>query len=235
MTSIPPLKALLFDLDGTLINSLADLASAINRMLALRGYPQRELALFPKFIGEGMRTLVERALPETARDPAAIDDCLTEYQRQYDLCWHEQTVVYDGMQEVIAAARAHGLRIGCISNKSHRFTQMCCRHFFPDVAWDVVFGQREGVPRKPDPAAAQEAAALLGVTTADMAYVGDSGIDMEFASRAGMLPVGVTWGFRAEDELLAAGARKIYSHPRQLMGLLGQDLTAGQARVALED
>lgn len=219
-----PLKALLFDLDGTLINSLADLASAINRMLALKGYPQRALALFPKFIGEGMNKLVERALPEDARDPATIAECLAEYMRQYDQCWHEQTEVYEGLHEVIAAAQAKGLRVGCISNKGHRFTQLCCAHFFPDVKWDVVFGQREGVPRKPDPAAAHEAAALLGLTTADCAYVGDSGIDMEFATRAGMLSVGVTWGFRSEAELQENGAKLLFSQPHQLRSLLGEEL-----------
>eukprot|EP01031_Cornospumella_fuschlensis_P021544 gene21544-26388_t len=133
---MPDLKALLFDLDGTLINSLADLASAINRMLVLKGYPQRDLALFPKFIGEGMNKLVERALPEEARDAANIEICLAEYMRQYDLCWHEQTAVYEGLNEVITAAQAKGLRLGCISNKGHRFTQLCCAHFFPHVTWD---------------------------------------------------------------------------------------------------
>jgi len=221
---MPALKAIFFDLDGTLINSLADLASAINRMLALKGYPQRELALFPKFIGEGMNKLVERALPENARDAATVADCLAEYMRQYDRCWHEQTEVYHGIHEVISAAQAKGLRIGCISNKGHHFTQLCCAHFFPQVTWDVVFGQREGVPRKPDPAAAHEAAALLGVTTADCAYVGDSGIDMEFAKRAGMLGVGVSWGFRSEAELMENGADKLFSRPAQLLGLLGEDM-----------
>lgn len=217
---MPALKALLFDLDGTLINSLADLASAINRMLAVKGYPAQPLEVFPKFIGEGMNKLVERALPETARDAATIEACLAEYMRQYDLCWHEQTAVYEGMHEVLAAAQAQGLRIGCISNKGHRFTQLCCAHFFPQVAWDVVFGQREGVPRKPDPAAAHEAAALLGVAVEECAYVGDSGIDMEFATRAGMLAVGVTWGFRSEAELRENGARRLFSRPGELLDLL---------------
>jgi phosphoglycolate phosphatase len=220
MTPVSP-KALLFDLDGTLIDSLADLASAINRMLALKGYPPRELALFPKFIGEGMRTLVERALPESARDDATtVEDCLAEYVRQYDLCWHEQTRPYKGIREVISAAQAQGLRIGCISNKGHHFTQLCCAHFFPDVTWDVVFGHREGVPRKPDPAAAHEAAGILGLATSDCAYIGDSGIDMQFASRAGMRAIGVTWGFRGAEELQENGADMLVNQPTELLRLL---------------
>ncbi len=220
---MPTLKAFIFDLDGTLINSLGDLASAINRMLVGKGYPERELALFPKFIGEGMRTLVERALPDGVRDDSAIvDECLAEYMRQYDLCWHEQTVVYAGMHEVLAAIKAQGLRLGCISNKGHHFTGLCCAHFFPEVAWDFVFGQREGVPRKPDPAAAHEAALLCGITPAECAYVGDSGIDMEFATRAGMQAVGVNWGFRSEAELRENGATVVLSHPQELLTLLSE-------------
>ena len=215
-----PLKAFIFDLDGTLINSLADLASAINRMLAKRGYPKRDIALFPKFIGEGMRQLVERALPEEARDAATIDACLQDYVAEYQDCWHEQTAVYEGMTEVLNQLKAQGLPIGCISNKAHGFTQLCCAHFFPAITWDVVFGQRDGVPRKPDPAAAHEAAALLGVAIEECAYVGDSGIDMEFAKSAGMFAAGVTWGFRSEAELREKGADRLFASPPELLTLV---------------
>ena len=214
------LKAILFDLDGTLIDSLADLATAINRMLALKGYPPRELALFPKFIGEGMRQLVERALPEEARQPENVQACLEEYVRQYEQCWHEQTRVYEGMPEVLAALKAQGYQVGCISNKAHGFTQLCCDHFFGAGAWEVVFGQREGVPRKPAPDAAHEAAARLGVAVEECAYVGDSGIDMQFANAAGMVAVGVTWGFRSEAELRENGAQVLLNRPQDLLALL---------------
>lgn len=216
----PPLKAFIFDLDGTLINSLADLASAINRMLTKRGYPTRELELFPKFIGEGMRQLVERALPESARDADNISACLLDYISEYDQCWHEQTQVYEGMTEVLNQLKSRGYPIGCISNKAHAFTQLCCAHFFPDITFDVIFGQREAVPRKPDPAAAHEAASLLGLSLTECAYVGDSGIDMEFAKNSGMYGVGVTWGFRSEAELREKGADVLLHETRELLTLL---------------
>lgn len=215
----PQLKAFIFDLDGTLINSLADLASAINRMLAKRGYPTRDLSLFPKFIGEGMRQLVERALPEQARDGATIDACLQDYVREYEQCWHEQTAAYDGIVEVLTGLQSRGFPIGCISNKAHGFTQLCCAHFFPAITWNVIFGQREGVPRKPDAAAAHEAAGLLGITVDQIAYVGDSGIDMQFAKNAGMHAVGVTWGFRSADELRENGADVLLTAPREILAL----------------
>lgn len=211
------LKAFLFDLDGTLIDSLADLAAAVNRMLAEHGHPQRELALFPQYIGDGMRQLVTRALPEGARSEAVIDACLRDYQKHYEAGWHDQTRVYAGMAETLAALQARGLRLGCISNKPHHFTRLCCAHFFPAGTFDVVLGQRDTVPRKPDAAGALEAAALLGLTPAELAYVGDSGIDMQFARNAGMLGIGVTWGFRSVAELHEAGARHLVETPAALL------------------
>jgi len=211
------LKAYLFDLDGTLIDSLKDLASAVNRMLVEQGYPERDLALFPEYIGDGMRQLVSRALPESARTDDIIDRCLSSYQQQYHSGWHDQTIVYAGMQDVLDELKGRGLKIGCISNKPHHFTQLCCAHFFPANTFAVVLGQRDEVPRKPDPAGALEAAALLGLTTADCAYVGDSGIDMDFAKNAGMRGIGVSWGFRSVAELQAHGADVIVNLPWDLL------------------
>ncbi len=211
------IKAYLFDLDGTLIDSLKDLASAVNRMLVEQGYPERDLALFPEYIGDGMRQLVSRALPESARTDAIIDCCLKSYQQQYQKGWHDQTIVYAGMQDVLDELKGRGLKIGCISNKPHHFTQLCCDHFFPADTFAVVLGQRDEVPRKPDPAGAHEAAALLGLTPADCAYVGDSGIDMAFAKNSGMRGIGVSWGFRSVAELQAHGADVIVHLPWDLL------------------
>jgi len=214
------LKAFIFDLDGTLIDSLADLATAVNRMLVEKGYPARNISLFPEFIGDGMKKLVERALPESARDEAIIEACMRNYQAHYENCWHDQTACYPGMQEALEVLKTRGMRLGCISNKPDRFTRLCCDHFFPAKTFEVVFGQREAVPRKPDPAAAIEAAHLLNLNPSEIAYVGDSGIDMAFAKAAGMRAVGVTWGFRSADELRNKGADVLVTHPAELTGLL---------------
>ncbi len=202
--------AVLFDLDGTLIDSLADLGEAVNRMLAELGFPAHPAERCREFIGEGARRLVERALPEAARgDEALVERALALYQRHYAACWHEQTRVYPGVRELLRDLAGAGARLGVISNKPHEFTRLCVAHFFPETGFAVVLGQREGVPRKPDPAAGLEAAAALGVAPGACVYVGDSGVDMRFARAAGMRGIGVAWGFRSREELLVNGAAAV--------------------------
>ncbi len=215
-----PLQALIFDLDGTLIDSLADLAEAINRMLDAHGYPRRELSLFPEFIGDGMRKLVVRALPDDVTDAAVIDACVIDYQQHYESLWHDQTVPYPGIVETLTELRRRGVPLGVLSNKPQYFTELCCAHFFSAGTFDLVLGARESVPRKPHPAAAGEIAARFGLPLEACAYVGDSGIDMEFATRAGLHGIGVRWGFRSEAELLAHGARRIISEPHELLAMV---------------
>jgi phosphoglycolate phosphatase len=220
---MPDLKAILFDLDGTLIDSLADLAEAVNRMLDDNGYPRRDQKLFPEFIGDGMAKLVERALPEDARTQERIEECLAGYQKHYQKLWKSQTRVYDGIQQAIDHLKGRDLRVGCISNKPHLFTVKCCSHFFPMHTFSVVFGQRDSVPRKPDPAAAIEASEILDLPIEQCAYVGDSGVDMDFAKSAGMLAVGAEWGFRSAKELRDHGADLLVKKPVGLVAALDPD------------
>lgn len=212
------IEAVWFDLDGTLIDSLDDLGLAVNRMLAELGFPLHANDRFREFIGDGAMKLVQRALPvECAQEVGLLEMALQSYQRHYELCWHEQTRVYPGMNAVLEMLRDGGVKLGVISNKPNHFTVMCVAHFFPGFEFEVVFGQREGVPRKPDPAAAVEAAAVCGVRRDACVYVGDSGIDMQFAKAAGVRGVGVEWGFRGRDELLACGADHLVADAAGLM------------------
>ena len=214
------MQALLFDLDGTLIDSLEDLADAVNDMLTEHGHPARPLSLFPQYIGEGVRILVERALPEGSRSAAEVDACMADYQKHYEATWNKKTRPYAGMQETLTALRARGLKLAVLSNKPNRFTQMCCSFFFPAGSFDWVLGARESVPRKPHPAAALEIAEKLGVSPVDCAYIGDSGLDMDMAHNAGMAAVGALWGFRGEAELRAHGAQHLIAHPVDLPTIL---------------
>lgn len=214
------LKAFIFDLDGTLIDSLADIAESINRMLSARGYPRCEVEIFKQMVGDGMEKLVERALPESAREPALIHTCVEEYRAHYDLLWQDQTRPYAGIVETLAELKARGLKIGVISNKAHRFTVPMSEHFFGADCFDFILGQREEVPRKPDAAGGLEAAAILGLQPAECAYVGDSGIDMQFAKNTGMLAIGVTWGFRSVAELQENGADHLVAQPGELLEIL---------------
>jgi phosphoglycolate phosphatase len=213
------LKALLFDLDGTLIDSLADIASAMNRMLAERGLPACATDEIRRMVGDGMRQLVFRALPEDQRDKATVDACLAAYRAHYETLWQTATRPYAGIPELLEALRVRGFKLGVISNKAHRFTVPMTEHFFGHDGFEVVLGQRDDVPRKPDPAGAMEAAARLGVSPAECAYVGDSGIDMEFAANSGMIGIGVTWGLRDIQELRSAGATHLVDTPAQVLSL----------------
>ena len=213
------MKAFIFDLDGTLIDSLADLAEAVNRMLAANGYPTAPLSVFPRYIGDGVKALVSRALPAEALEREDIDARVAEYQAHYADTWRDKTVPYPGVLETLHELQTRGANLAVLSNKPHRFTLLCTQHFFPSIAFASVLGARDGVPRKPDPAGALEIAATLGLAVAECAYIGDSGIDMETATRAGMRPIGVNWGFRSVDELRSHGAREIISHPQDLLHL----------------
>jgi len=214
------ITAVIFDLDGTLFDSLGDIAESINLMLDDRGYPRCEPEDFKEMVGDGMEKLVERALPEHARTPELIAICVEEYRAHYDRHWNVQTTIYLGINELLASLRAQGFKLGVISNKAHRFTVPMTEHFFGMGTFDAVLGQRNEVPRKPAPDGAMEMATALGVPFASCAYVGDSGVDMKFGVNAGMRRIGVRWGFRSDEELLASGAEVLVSHPREILDFI---------------
>lgn len=211
------LKAVLFDLDGTLLNTLDDIAVAVNQVLADRGLPTHDREAYRWFIGDAARMLITRALPEDRRTENDIDSCLAAFKIQYDRNWHIQTQPYAGIPRLVAILRAAGTKMAVVSNKPHTFTETCCRHYFPELPFDFVIGQQEGRPVKPDPYPALQAATHLRMPPSDCLFLGDSGVDMETARRAGMFPVGALWGFRRQDELEGAGASACIQHPRDLL------------------
>ena len=214
------ITTVIFDLDGTLIDSLADIAESINLMLDDHGWPRCEPADFKEMVGDGMEKLVERALPPTERTTENIAICVEEYRAHYDRHWNVRTVIYPGIVDLLTALRAQGLKLGVISNKAHRFTVPMTEHFFGADIFDAVLGQRNAVPRKPAPDGAIEMAAMLDVPVASCAYVGDSGVDMQFGVNAGMRRIGVRWGFRSDEELLAHGAEVLVSQPHEILGFI---------------
>jgi phosphoglycolate phosphatase len=214
-----PITTFIFDLDGTLLDSIADLAEGINRMLAENQYPTQPLEVFPRYVGDGIRALVQRALPAEALARGELDARVADYQRHYSETWNQQSKPYDGIIDTLRQLHDQGFHIGVLSNKPQAFTTLCCDHFFPGIPFFATRGARDEVPRKPDPAAALDMLNTLGVSPQDAAYVGDSGIDMEMANRAGILPVGVRWGFRDEAELLAHGGKILIDHPSELLGI----------------
>jgi phosphoglycolate phosphatase len=206
----------LFDLDGTLLDTLKDLGDAVNRVLAARGLPGHGLDVFRYFVGEGARTLIERSLPADRRTAAEVEAVLAEYRLDYARNWNVATAPYAGIVEMLEALRTAGLALGVLSNKPHPMTVTCIEGYFPRVPFAAVLGQRDEVARKPNPAGAFEAARLMGVEPARVLYVGDTGVDMQTARAAGMFALGVTWGFRDEQELLENGAEALVRDPAEI-------------------
>jgi len=216
----PGFRAAMFDLDGTLLDTLDDLADSMNAVLERRGWPAHPRDAYRFFVGEGARLLVTRALPAERRGDAEVDAAFDEYRAEYGRRWNARSRPYDGIAEMLGALSVRGLRLAVLSNKPHAFTRKCVEHFFPGVRFDAVHGHRESTPPKPDPAAALAIARDLGVPPAAWLYLGDSGVDMETANRAGMFAAGVLWGFRPREELERHGARALCARPADALALL---------------
>ena len=213
-------ELVIFDLDGTLLNTIGDLAVACNAVLAVRGLPQHSYEEYCHFVGNGIMRLVERALPEPLRTPENVALVRADFVKYYTEHIDTYTKPYEGIPELVAELARRGVGMAVASNKFQAGTEKLIRLFFPSVAFAAVFGQRPGVPLKPDPAVVEEILALTGAAKERVLYVGDSGVDMETAAAAGVRSAGVTWGFRDRAELETAGARHIVDNPSELLGLL---------------
>jgi phosphoglycolate phosphatase len=214
------LRAALFDLDGTLLDSLHDIGAAMNHALAHHGLPVHPLADYRRFVGEGVRVLVSRAVPSHRED--AHEAVLATYRAFYAEHMLDHTRPYPGMREVLARLAGEGVKLAVLSNKPDAATRRLVEALLPDVRFGAVYGEREGVPRKPDPTAALGVAAELGVGPGDCAFIGDTAVDMSTARAAGMYGVGVTWGFRDVEELQAHGAQALaHSADELLQALFG--------------
>lgn len=213
-------QAVLFDLDGTLLNTLADLGDSMNAVLARQGFPQHDLAAYKYFVGEGMANLVRRALPEARHGDEVVSRCIAEMGLEYGRRWRDKTRPYAGVPELLDGLAARGIKLAVLSNKPDDMTRLAVRELLPRVRFDEVRGEREDTPRKPDPASALEIARQLGVQPEAFLYLGDTGTDMLTAKAAGMYPVGALWGFRTAEELSANGAQALLSQPHELLWFL---------------
>lgn len=200
-------KLIIFDLDGTLLDTIGDLAAATNFALRAFGFPEHPEEAFRFFVGNGIYKLIERALPEGRRSADEVSMVKHEFLKYYQLHGEEQTRPYPGISELLALLHAKGYKLAVASNKYHEGTTTLVRYFFPEIEFEGVLGQREGVPVKPSRAIVDELREKAGVTPAETLYVGDSGVDAATALNAGVDFVGVLWGFRPRAELEAAGAR----------------------------
>ena len=217
-----PHRAILFDLDGTLLDSLADLADSCNAALAHHNFPTHPEVAYKTFVGDGVATLLERTLPAGKNDLATISLVAPSYRAEYQKRWNVKTKPYPGIPELLSALRQRNLKLAVLSNKPDDFTRLCVTTLLADWRFDLVMGATAALPVKPHPAGALQVARTLDVAPSEFVYLGDTSTDMQTAVSAGMLPVGVTWGFRPESELRQYGARHIIRHPLDLLPLLDQ-------------
>lgn len=215
--------AVLFDLDGTLLNTLQDLAGSMNTVLEERGFPTHALDRYKIFVGEGVENLVTRTLPEGEREHGTVAACVRAMQEEYGRRWADTTLPYPGIPELLDALEDAGLRCTILSNKPDDMTKLTVARLLAGHRFDVVAGACANVPRKPDPAGAFRVCDKLNIPPEQFLYVGDTNTDMQTATAAGMFAVGVLWGFRTAAELLDNGARQLAEHPRDILALATQD------------
>lgn len=208
-------QAAIFDLDGTLLDTLEDLADSGNELLAAYGKPPHTVREYRYFVGNGWRKLLERILPEA--EPEQIDEALVRYKAIYETCLTGKTKPYDGIPETLSALREKGVRLAVCTNKHISAAEVLLQKYFPAGLFDAVEGDCAGVPRKPDPTHVHILLEKLSASPEGTVYLGDSGVDMQTATNADVLPVGVLWGFREQDELLKHGAKILLSRPQELL------------------
>ncbi|HQO46820.1 MAG TPA: HAD family hydrolase [Candidatus Cloacimonas sp.] len=223
MTAKPQIKAIIFDLDGTLIDSIVDIAGAMNAALKELGYPEHPVEEYKSFIGDGQTELVKRALPEDKRTPEIIEQVAKKYWDNYDIQWYLHTNIFPGVLYLIQLAVARKMKLAILSNKPHYFTKKMIRHFFRGAMirhtknpFGVYSGEEPDKPKKPDPTVALELAKQLIVKPQYVALVGDSAVDMKTAKNAGMIAIGAAWGYGNKNDLKDAGADLIFESPTEM-------------------
>jgi phosphoglycolate phosphatase len=214
-------QAVLFDLDGTLLDTLEDLADAVNAVLFSLGFPTHSVDAYRYFVGDGVETLMRRALPaDAAADGAFLTRAMDLQRVEYRARWHAKTHPYPGVLELLTDLEKRRIRMAVLSNKPDPAVGEVVRHFFPAARFEIARGARPGVPVKPDPGSALQVASEMGIRPGDFLYLGDTNTDMRTALGAGMTPIGALWGFRTEQELRESGAARLIDRPGELVGLL---------------
>ena len=206
----------IFDLDGTLLDTITDLAEASNNVLREFGFPVHPEESYNYFVGDGLQTLMTRITPAgTAAD--VIEECCGSFMQKYKQCWNSNSRPYRGIPEMLSELKKLGVQCAVLSNKPHAFTEVFINSFFPPETFAVVYGQREGIPKKPDPAGALEILEKLSASPEQCIYVGDTSTDMQTGKSGGMFTIGVLWGFRERDELEANNADLIVQTPLEIV------------------
>ena len=211
-------RAVVFDLDGTLADTLATIAGIVNHALQTLALPEHSLADYKRMVGEGVSVLCRRALPPGRGEQHELHaELLARVRARYATHYLDRARLFDGMETLLRGLRTHGARLGVLSNKPDVLTLKTVEGLGVAPLFDAILGQRDGLPPKPDPAGARLLQELLQVTAPEVLYVGDSATDMDTAANAGFAPLGVLWGFRDRAELESHGARWLVSSPAEIL------------------
>lgn len=205
----------IFDLDGTLLNTINDLADSTNFALEKNGYKKRTVEEVRSFVGEGVRKLMVRALPNDVAD-SVIDQCIKDFKEHYSKNMRNKTAPYEGIMELLKTLKYNNMKVGVVSNKFDKAVKELCKDYFGDLV-DIAVGEREGIAKKPAPDSVFEALRILDAKKEYVLYIGDSDTDMETAKNAGVDSVGVTWGFRDKELLIETGAKYIVEKPLDIL------------------
>jgi len=217
-----PYSAVIFDLDGTLLDTLDGIVISGNKVLAAHGLPEMTRDGFGQYVGDGLRRFLEQIIPPDRLTEELIQKCGDDFRAVYRDSWHIGTRPYDGVHELLTALVDRGIRMAVLSNKVQVFAEECVRRFLGDFPFELVLGERDGVPSKPDPTGAREIIDHFAVPRDQFAYLGDTATDMRTAIAAEVLPVGALWGFRSREELIESGAQHLIASPTELLDIIGK-------------
>jgi len=213
----PIYRAVIFDLDGTLLDTIDDIADAMNRVLESRDLGSYTIEAYKALVGDGVEELVRRAFSSRPLADEEIAGIVRDYRREYGLCWRVHSRPYPGVPKLLGELARRGIKTAVLSNKSHPFTKSMTDELLAAHRFDVVRGAMPGVSLKPDPQPALMVASEMGLPPAAVVFLGDTNVDMLTAVAAGMLPVGALWGFRSSEELKAGGAAALVTSPLEIL------------------
>jgi len=214
-------KGIIFDLDGTLLDTLEDIADAANKVLASKGFPTRSLDVHREAVGYGARTLMAKVLPEDQRTEEMIQECFVAFRKDYGVNWNVKTKPYPGIPQLLDELQDRGIAMAVLSNKPAEFTRKCVENILLKWKFEPVIGGEDGIPLKPDPGGAVRISQRLRIPPEEFVYCGDTGVDMQTARAAGMFAAGVLWGFRRREELERDGANVLIERPKELLKVFG--------------